>query len=71
MTKYRVKNTSSLTKSYEADNGKRINFERGEEKKVGTLPPEVDDPEGSNAGWGIEEVGSSKSSKEDEEEVNE
>jgi len=74
MTKYRIKNTAKIGKSYEAGNGKRMSFEPGEEKELGTLPPEVDDIENAS-GWEINEVGrGSSKSEEDEdedEEVNE
>jgi len=68
--KYSIKNTSSVGKSYEAGNGKRIHFEPGEEKELGTLPPEVENVDEEVAGWRVESVEEAKPSEDEEEEVN-
>lgn len=67
MTEYNVTYTGNSTASYVGGNGKRINFERGETKKLRKLPPEarnVEDYEGI-AGWRIEEKQKSTSKSED------
>ena len=61
-----ITNTASVGKSYEADNGKRIHFEPGEEKEVESLPPSVDADTMEAPGWKIEEENGPKPETEDE-----
>lgn len=59
MTDYKITNTASISKSYAADNGKRMNFDPGETKHLSTLPPEADES-GEASGWKIERNHESK-----------
>lgn len=66
MTEYKIKNTARVGKSYMGGNGERIEFRRGQEKTLKTLPPGVDEVPYSGAGWRIEEVDNEPSKPEDE-----
>lgn len=66
MPLYKITNTGRATKTYAAGNGKRIKFEAGEQKELGTLPPEVESADEEVPGWKIEAEENSKSVDEED-----